>query len=428
MVFIGVALRQKTGRRFQKNTLLLAFGFLVAAIISNSWINLVLVVQTAGDIQATAANVLLAKRLQALFDLVFAIVIGVFIVATTNPGINDAKGFRTWVVQRFPNSFVAYTAIMIVAFFAALVTPATAEFPLWPLTIPSRITFPLPFYLVIGAAVFTQIIWTPYMLLGYTRRTRLSPTMVRNIWLIIIGIDMYGVSELLFEVALPIFSIDLRALGFVIEMFLIGMVAFAVRQREFIHELIVPRAEAHLKTDRVFDLKRGSSFVVAEPTPRYSFEIFRDLVTHGAQGLCISRKPPNTVMEEVGLEKTPILWLSRVAQHKNCVRPSPPENIVMAIEHFLGVSQNAVVLIDGLEYLIAHNDFASVLALLHDLNETVALNDAILLVTVDPETLENREFALIRRDLNVIAPPEHVLATSPIEVNRLAREDRLRSA
>ena len=418
-VFIGAALRQRTPRKFQKNALLLAFGFLVAAVILNSWINLVLVQQTAGDLAATSSAVLLAKRLQAGFDFVFAIVIGVFIVATTNPKISSAKEFRTWVAEHFPNTFTAYTAIMIAGFLAVLVTPASVEFPGWPVTVPARITFPLLFYIIVGTAVFAQLAWTPYMLLKHVKKACPSPTMVRNIWLIIVGIDLYGVSELMFEVVLPAASIDLRALGFVIEMFLIGMVAFAVRQRQFLHDLLVPRAEADLKTERAFDLRPGTGYVVVEESPKHSLEIFRDMVTHGAQGLCITRQPPKAIMEEYGLEKTPILWLSRVATQKNCLRPTPPENIAMAVEHFVKVSQNAVVLLDGVEYIVAHNDFSSVLALLHDLNEDVALNNAVMLVTLDPNAFQPREFALIRRDLKVIVPPGREILPPKIELRYL---------
>jgi two-component system cell cycle response regulator len=171
-------------------------------------------------------------------------------------------------------------------------------------------------------------------------------------------------------------------------------------------------------------LDRGAGYVVIEAKPSHSFEIFKDLVTHGAQGLCITRTPPKTIVQQYGLEKTPILWLSRVANAKNCVRPSPPENIAMAVEHFISVSRDSVVLLDGLEYLIAHNDFASVLALLHDMNENVSLQDSILLIPLDPRAIEDREFALIRRDLHPIYPEgqeESVFSAPPIEVHERRR-------
>src|SRR5439155_1134922 len=84
------------------------------------------------------------------------------------------------------------------------------------------------------------------------------------------------------------------------------------------------------------------------------------LIIHGAQGLCITRRAPKAVMAEYGLERTPVLWLSRVAAEKNVIRPSPPENVAMAIEHFIEASERPAVLLDGFEYLVSHNDFGSV--------------------------------------------------------------------
>ena len=109
-------------------------------------------------------------------------------------------------------------------------------------------------------------------------------------------------------------------------------------------------------------------------------------------------------MTEYGLERTPILWLSRVATEKNAVRPSPPEKVALAVEHFIEVSEHSVVLLDGLEYLVSHNDFGSVLALLHDLNESVAMREAILLVPFDPTAFIEREIALIRREVRLLGP------------------------
>src|SRR2546421_204859 len=135
-----------------------------------------------------------------------------------------------------------------------------------------------------------------------------------------------------------------------------------------------------------------------------AFETFKDLVTHGAQGLCITRRAPKAVMAEYGLERTPVLWLSRVAAEKNVIRPSPPENVAMAIEHFIAASERPAVLLDGFEYLVSHNDFGSVLALLHDLNESVAIHESILLVPFDPSAFNEREIALIRREVRLIGP------------------------
>src|SRR5207245_5182831 len=93
-----------------------------------------------------------------------------------------------------------------------------------------------------------------------------------------------------------------------------------------------------------------------------------------------------------------------VAAEKNVIRPSPPENVAMAIEHFIVASERPAVLLDGFEYLVSHNDFGSVLALLHDLNESVVMRDSILLVPFDPTAFNEREIALVRREVKLLGP------------------------
>src|SRR2546430_1366181 len=196
----------------------------------------------------------------------------------------------------------------------------------------------------------------------------------------------------------------LRPRGLILEMALVGLIAFGVRGESYLQELIIPEAEAHLLTKPTYTLDRGITYVVLERDAGQAFEIFKDLVTHGAQGLCITRRAPKAVMAEYGLERTPVLWLSRVAAEKNAIRPSPPENVAMSIEDFIVASERPVVLLDGFEYLVSHNDFGSVLALLHDLNESVAIHESILLVPFDPSAFNDREIALIRREVRLIGP------------------------
>ncbi|MCK4367454.1 MAG: DUF835 domain-containing protein, partial [Thermoplasmata archaeon] len=242
-------------------------------------------------------------------------------------------------------------------------------------------------------------------LISYLVKTRLPRSVALNTYLIAIAIVSYTLSELLFEVLLPSQAIDLRGIGFMFGILMLGLVAYAVRGPSYLQELIVPVTEADLGTERRFELRGGLSYLVVDESPSLSFEVFRDLVTHGYQGLCITRLPPQRVRDEFGLEKTPVLWLSRVSPEKDAIRPWPLEGISIAVEHFISTGEKTVVLLDGLEYIISHNDFQSSLTLLHDLNERMAMEDSILIVPLDPDALDEKEFALIRRDLVELGHP-----------------------
>lgn len=411
LILIAIA-RQKTAKKLQKSALLFSVSLLVCAVISNTLVSLYMQQPNQTDKAALADGIVLAKRVQGSMDWLFGIAIGAFVVATTSPEITNRKGLGRYMLEQFPNSYLLFSFVMIIALVAINITPVTVDFPNWtptnPNPTPTIIGFPLYFYFVMGVGVVAMLAWPTYKLNAYLRTTHATTSVRRDTRLIILGIDGYVLSEMFLEVALPGIGVDLRNPGFILEMMLIGLIAYAVRQKGFLEDLLLPTAEAHLTTRPTYNLRRGFSYVVIESNPKHSFEIFKDLVTHGAQGLCITRQAPPVVMQDYGLEKTPVLWLSRVANQKNCLRPSPPENVAMAVEHFVGLSENSVVIMDGLEYLIAHNDFPSILALLHDLNENISMEDSIMLIPLDPQTLTPKEFAILQRDLKIIEAPVHI--------------------
>jgi hypothetical protein len=401
-VIITAIARQKTHRQFQKHVLLVAVYLLVSAIISNVLITILVgTFSPQSSVAVLKDSIILSKRLQATFDYLFGLTIGAFIFAATTREIGSTRDFFRYMKTEFPNSYVFYLFLMIMTIVTIWFSAPTVES-----TNPTIITFESYFLFVNGVAVATLILYAPYRFILYLREVKPDQEIRRDVFAIIIGISGFAVAELLFEIVLPTYygTIDLRAPGFILEMGLIGLIAFGVRGKSFLQDLIIPEAEAHLLTRPTYSLDRGITYVVMERDATQAFDIFKDLVTHGAQGLCITRRAPKAVMTEYGLERTPVLWLSRVATEKNAVRPSPPENVAMSIEHFIEASERSVVLLDGFEYLVAHNDFGSVLALLHDLNENVAIRESILLVPFDPSAFNEREIALIRREVRLLGP------------------------
>jgi len=344
-------------------------------------------------------GIVVAKQIQATFDYLYAIAIGAFVVVATTRTIEKRQDFTRYMTGDFPNSYVFYVFVQVVALASILVAPATVVS-----ISPTVLQLDTVLLFTNGIAVLAVVSYTWYRITSHMRKTKVSAEVRRGSYFIVLGVAGIAMSELLFEVVLPYFFLDVRSAGFIVLVAFMGLIAFSVRERSFLQELIVPAAEANLLTKPTYELERGRTYAILERDGGRSFEIFKDLVTHGAQGLCITRRAPKSVMSDYGLERTPILWLSRTASEKNSVRPSPPENVAMAVEHFVDVGLRGVVLLDGLEYLIAHNDFSSVLALLHDLNEKMAMQDAILLVPLDPATFNERDLAMIRREVRFLGP------------------------
>lgn len=156
---------------------------------------------------------------------------------------------------------------------------------------------------------------------------------------------------------------------------------------------------------KVYELRRGFSYLVKETKPTKSFEIFVDQVTHNIQGLCVTRQHPSIIRKEWGLEKTPIIWLSNQLG-KVYVNPSNIGILSDTIIRFVEKSGDGVILIDGIEFLIVNNDFDKVLRMVHHVTEAVMENRSRLIVSVDPRTLDTRELALLERNMEIIDAEE----------------------
>src|SRR6266576_3321287 len=105
---------------------------------------------------------------------------------------------------------------------------------------PAQIRFEDYFLFVNGIAVATLILYAPYRFITYLRQTKPGEEVRRDTYLIILGISGFALCELLFEIVLPYVGIATwRAPGFILEMALVGLIAFGVRGGPFLQELFV---------------------------------------------------------------------------------------------------------------------------------------------------------------------------------------------
>jgi hypothetical protein len=396
VVIVVALIRQRTMKAFHKSLLILSILCVVGAISAHLFIYTSVAQSDVGNL------VTIGKKIQATFDLLMGITAGAFAVVIANPEVRGARDLLKILRKEFPSAYVYYVMIMVAVIITTAVAPVEAIYEGGGL-----FTFAFPIWLIValGLATAATLVFIPYKLISYVVKKRLPRSVALNTYLIAIAVVSYTMSELMFEVLLPSQAIDLRGIGFMFGILMLGLVAYAVRGPKYLQELLVPVTEADLGTEKRFELQDGLCYIVVEKSPSMSFEVFRDLVTHGYQGLCITRMPPARVRDGLGLEKTPILWLSRISAEKDTIRPWPLEGISIVVEHFISSGEKTVVLLDGLEYIISHNDFQSSLTLLHDLNERMAMEGSILILPLDPDALDEREFALIRRDLVELSHP-----------------------
>ncbi len=152
--------------------------------------------------------------------------------------------------------------------------------------------------------------------------------------------------------------------------------------------------------DSEMKLKSSFTYLIPEERSVHSYHLFKVAMARGMPGYCVTRTFPEKVRERYELGTIPILWLSNVAKEE-AVRPKDLEKLSLSLEEFLG-KEGGIILLDGIEYLITNNNFITVLKLIQSLRDQVAINRSILLISINPSTMDSHQINLLKREVDSV--------------------------
>lgn len=209
-----------------------------------------------------------------------------------------------------------------------------------------------------------------------------------------------------FKVALPqLAGVDIPGSGSASAILPALFTTYAIVRYHFL--AIEPVVERALETKPRFAPEPGVPLLVSADTGRAAF---KDMVDHGAAGLAISRTHPGRLRGELGLEKTPAVWLSGEAEG-GTASIERPEEVLRTIRHFVSQAKPnpdgspgpaAVVWLDGLEYLTTRFGFDAALRVVQDVRDLATAKGAVLLFTVDLRGMGGKERALLERECHAL--------------------------
>jgi chromosomal replication initiator protein DnaA len=154
---------------------------------------------------------------------------------------------------------------------------------------------------------------------------------------------------------------------------------------------------------QVTALKLSHSYLVEEEKPQRCFELFGEHVRQGYVGLAITRTNPTRIKESHDLSGAQVIWLTdREGGAEDRIAPVL-ERIIYKIEELVDRGETSILLVDGLEYLISSNNFESVLKFLRRLIDEVSESKCILLMSLTPGTLGDKEQKILKREMEVIS-------------------------
>jgi hypothetical protein len=144
----------------------------------------------------------------------------------------------------------------------------------------------------------------------------------------------------------------------------------------------------------------GTTYVIEEEKPQQSLELFSELVGHGMEGLCISRYNPEILNERFNIPSRTIIWLTQKSEPEyRTVDPTNFPRLSSMISDYLEGTNYPLVLLEGLGYLITQSNYETVLRFIQSQRDEIALKNAIMLVHIDPLSLDTKELHRLASEL-----------------------------
>lgn len=121
------------------------------------------------------------------------------------------------------------------------------------------------------------------------------------------------------------------------------------------------------------------------------------------ESMIICREPPETLRNKLDIgEDVKIWWLTK-AEREDAIHPTRLPFLTYNIVEFIsGGNQKRFVFLDGIEYLILENGFESIYKFLTSLKDYAILYDAVILVPIDPDVYDLKEYNLLLREFEVL--------------------------
>lgn len=172
---------------------------------------------------------------------------------------------------------------------------------------------------------------------------------------------------------------------------------------------VIPSTEEHMLKGGAVKVVKGTGLIVQDPKSTLSFELFSRLMEPDETGskkvgYILSRRAPKAIREEFGFKDVPITWIS-TQSGEDIVDPTKPNLMAHSVMEFLSRSKNGVVLFDGIESVMTNTDFGHAAKMLEQINDFVMQYQGYLIIPIDPNAFDEREYAILGRNFQSLAVP-----------------------
>jgi PAS domain S-box-containing protein len=163
----------------------------------------------------------------------------------------------------------------------------------------------------------------------------------------------------------------------------------------FIGKDITRDLEAHGK------LIAGNGYLIPDKTNASSIDLLTDLTTSRYKGLFITRASPETI-KNLHLPSTIRVAVFSQEPKKEHETITDLPALLALIKRFSEKNKDAVILLDGLHYILTRFSFTKFIETLYRINDSISKSKSILLLRIDPSLVEKNQMAIIENEVHVL--------------------------
>ena len=148
-------------------------------------------------------------------------------------------------------------------------------------------------------------------------------------------------------------------------------------------------------------LLAGNSYLIPDKSNAASLDLLVDLATSGYSGYLITRTNPESMKNIVSSKKINMYLLGkdRGQGYKSITNL---QTLLQKIKEISAKKNDKVILLDRLDYLISKFSFEKVIDVIYEINDLIAKNKCLMLLRIDPATIEKTKMALIENEIQLL--------------------------
>lgn len=148
-------------------------------------------------------------------------------------------------------------------------------------------------------------------------------------------------------------------------------------------------------------LLAGNCYLIPEKNNTAAVDLLKDLANSGYFGYLITRMDPQSVKSIISSTniKTYLLGQNKDLEYDTI---ADPQILLQKIKDICKKKEETAILIERLDYLINKFSFEKVMDILYEINDIITKYKCLLLLRIDPATIEKTQMALIENEVQLL--------------------------